>query len=269
MKTGVFMSPINWLFRIVFGLATLVLAVYQATAQHQEIQGAPARVDFTKQIRPWDGFGFNYVETSQTTDYQDWPQDYGGFSLLDEQEKKQIIDLVFGKDGLKVGLMKMFLDPWHQNSPDTTFDHTATTANMREFVRRGLEKTQQRDASLEIVTTLYGPPAWATQQKFLRGRGLDPSMKDELANYMIDWIKFLREEEEYPVKYLSLHNEGEDWKRWPKDGSDGNIGTGHDYNLFWPPQQVIEFLEYLPEKLKEAGLGDVGITPGETTGWFR
>ena len=27
----------------------------------------------------------------------------------------------------------------------------------------------------------------------------------------------------FPVKYLSLHNEGEDWKRWPKDGSDGNI----------------------------------------------
>jgi len=257
------------LLPIILGLAILTITAKPSTAQYKEMKGAPAVVDFSEKIRAWDGFGFNYVETSQTTNYQEWPQDYGGFSLLDEQEKQKIIDLVFGKNGLQPGLVKMFLDPWHQDSPEGEFDHTTTTVNMREFVRRGLEKTQQRDASIEIVTTLYGPPAWATKQKFLRGRDLDPKMKDELADYMIDWIKFLKEEEEFPVKYLSLHNEGEDWKRWPKDGSDGNIGTGHDYNLFWPPQQVVEFLEYLPGELENAGLEDIGVTPGETTGWFR
>ena len=142
------MDILRRLFMIVSGLALMICGIKYANAQYKEMKGAPAVVDFSKKIRAWDGFGFNYAETSQTTDYQEWSQDYGGFSLLDEQEKEKIIDLVFGKNGLKVGLVKMFLDPWHQESPDAAFDHTTTTANMREFVRRGLEKTQQ------------GMPAW-------------------------------------------------------------------------------------------------------------
>ncbi len=44
---------------------------------------------------------------------------------------------------------------------------------------------------------------------------------------------------------------------------------GHDYNMFWPPEQVTEFVKLMPEKLDAAGLADVGITPGETSNWFR
>ncbi|NJO03958.1 MAG: hypothetical protein HC880_21815 [Bacteroidia bacterium] len=85
------------------------------------------RVDFSKKLRDWDGFGFNYVETAQTWDYEKDPQEYGGFSLLDEQEKQKIIDLIFGEDGLKVGLVKMFLDPHHQQALKAPFDHRTTT----------------------------------------------------------------------------------------------------------------------------------------------
>ena len=66
-------------------------------------------------------------------------------------------------------------------------------------------------------------------------------MKDELCNYLIDWAKYLRDDEGFPLKYISLHNEGEDWWRWPEDGSHGNIGEGHDYNMYWPPVLVSEF----------------------------
>jgi hypothetical protein len=76
-----------------------------ATGQIQAIQGIPSEVDFSRPLRQWDGFGFNYVETAHTYDYEAYPQDYGGFSLLDEQEKRQIIDLVFGEEGLKVALI--------------------------------------------------------------------------------------------------------------------------------------------------------------------
>ena len=53
-------------------------------------------IDFSHKMREWDGFSFNYIETAQTLDYATDPQEYGGFSLLDENEKRQIIDLIFG-----------------------------------------------------------------------------------------------------------------------------------------------------------------------------
>ena len=139
-----------------------------------------AEVDFSKKLREWDGFGVNYVEVPQTLNYEKDPHEYGGFSLLDEEERQEIIDLIFGKEGLKPGIVKMFLDPWHQKNPGGDFDHKSTTKWMRYFVREGLKKTFERDDELVVFTTLYGPPPWATKQKFLRGRDLDPDRKYDL-----------------------------------------------------------------------------------------
>jgi hypothetical protein len=150
--------------------------------------------------------------------------------------------LIFGENGLKVGLVKMFYDPFHQTEPGGAFDHEYTTKYMREFVRKGLVKTRDRGADLSIITTLYGPPAYMTLQKKIRGRDIDPAHKDDLANYLVRWVKYLREEEKFPVKYVSLHNEGEDWERWPLDGQDPNIGHGHDYNMYWKPELVCEMM---------------------------
>jgi len=238
-------------------------------AQAEDFTAIRTEVHFDEMIREWDGFGFNYVETAQTMDYDEDPQEYGGFSLLNETQKKEIIDMIFGEDGLKVGLVKMFYDPWHQHEPNGSFDHKRTTENMRYFVREGLKTTRARDADLQIITTLYGPPPWATKQKFLRGRDFDPEMKDELCHYLIDWAKFLRNEEGFPLKYISLHNEGEDWWRWPIDGSHGNIGEGHDYNMYWSPELVVEFIKSMRDKMDEQGLGMVGITNGEPSNWYR
>ncbi len=251
-------------------LFALLLSAGLVSAQEIPVVDAiPAEVDFSVHLQEWDGFGFNYVETSQTLDYEKDPQDYGGFSILDEKQKTEIIEAVFGEEGLKVGLVKMFLDPWHQSSPDAEFDHKTTTANMREFVKLGYAKTKERDADLQIITTLYGPPAWATKQKFLRGRDLDPEMKDELARYMVDWAHFLKVEEGLPVKYISLHNEGEDWQRWPRDGKESYIGTGHDYNLWWPPHQVVDFVNRIPAMIDEYKLADVKVANGECSTWYR
>jgi hypothetical protein len=258
-------SPTYLSLILIFSL----LAVLTAFSQSENFTAIRTEVYFDQPIRDWDGFGFNYVETAQTVDYDSDPQEYGGFSLLDDTERQEIIEMVFGEEGLKVGLVKMFYDPWHQEEPNGPFNHEKSTRYIRMFVREGLKKTRERGADLQIITTLYGPPAWATRQKFLRGRDLDPEMKDELCNYMIDWIRFLRNEEGFPVKYMSLHNEGEDWWRWPADGSHGNIGEGHDYNLYWPPEQVVEFIKMMRDKMDEQGFGMVGITNGEPTNWFR
>lgn len=211
-----------------------------ATAQSLDFTAIRAEVDFGKRLRPWDGFGFNYVETAHTYDYQEFTQEYGGFSLLDEQEKQAIVDLVFGADGLKVGLVKMFLGANHQAGPGQPFDHETTTKQMRYFVREGFRKTRADGRDLAIITTLYGPPGWMTRQKTKRGRDLDPQHRLELANYLVDWARFLREQEGLPVKYVSLHNEGEDWMRWNQKGFTEH--WGHDYNLFWPPEQVTDYV---------------------------
>ncbi|MBP7051549.1 MAG: hypothetical protein KBE65_11085 [Phycisphaerae bacterium] len=249
---------------------TAALAVSaNAFGQALDFTAVRAGVDFSKHVRDWDGFGVNYVEVAQAIDYAKDPQEYGGLSLMTEEQRQQVIDMVFGEDGLKPGLVKMFLDPHHQREPDGPFDHETTTRWMRYFVREGLKRTRARGDDLTIITTLYGPPAWATKQKFMRGRDLDPDRKLDLARYMIDWVRYLRDQEGFPVRYLSLHNEGEDWARWPTDGARGNIGTGHDYNMFWPPEQVVEFIKILRPMLDAAGLRDVGVTPGECTNWYR
>jgi hypothetical protein len=240
---------------------------------------AEATVRFENKLRVWDGFGVNYVESCQTRDYKHSPQEYGGFSTLSQEKREQILDLTFGPEGLKPGLVKMFLDPFHEGmtiqgndnlDPNvidmSRFDHKTTTTWMRYFVAEGLKRTRARGADLQIITTLYGPPPWTTKQRFLRGRDLDPALKEEVAEYMISWVKYLREEERLPVKYVSLHNEGEGWNRWPVDGSNAGLPS-HDYNLWWPSSQVVDFLRFMRPMMDRQGLQDVGLTPGETSNW--
>lgn len=250
-----------------FILITGLLIHLHSFSQALEFTAVSAEVDFSVLLREWDGFGFNYVETAHTSDMEEFRQEYGGFSLLDEKEKQEIIQLVFGEEGLKVGLVKMFLGPLHQLDPEGPYDHRYTTENMRYFVREGLNLSRKNGRDLQIITTLYGPPGFTTKQKVHRGRDLDPEYKDEVAKYMVDWVRFLKNEEKFPVKYLSLHNEGEDWRRWDQQGYTEN--ENHDYNMYWPPGQVMDFVKMMPVELEKAGLGDVAITPGETSNWYR
>ena len=239
---------------------TLILALLAlssaAFSQALDFTAIEAKVDFSNTLQEWDGFGFNYVETAHSYDMKEFNQEYGGFSLLDEKEKQEIIHMVFGEEGLKVGLVKMFLGSQHQSEAGGAFDHEFTTENMRYFVREGLKLTRKSGRDLEIITTLYGPPGYTTKQKVNRGRDLDPKYREAVADYMVDWIRFLKEKEKFPVKYISLHNEGEDWRRWNQEGI--TVDPGHDYNMYWPPEQVIDFVKLMPAKLEAAGVGDVG-----------
>lgn len=256
---------INYRVRLISGILLLLLISGVAYAQYKPFRGIPSGVDFSHKLQDWDGFGFNYVQTSHTFDLKEHPQEYGGFSLLSDAEKDTIVDMVFGDNGLRVGLVKMFLDPLHQQEPDGEFDHLASTEYMLEFVENGLAKTRARGADLSVITSLYGPPGWATIQKYDMGRDLDWDMKEQLAEYMIDWVRFLKKERDIPVKYLSVHNEGDDWMRWPWDRSRKGI---FDYNMFWPHHQINAFLKFMPDMLKEAGLGEVRVTNGEPLNWY-
>jgi hypothetical protein len=189
--------------------------------------------------------------------------------------------MIFGADGLRPSLIKMFLDPFHEGytaadndnqDPNVInmarFDHQTTTAWMRFFAKQGLARTRKRGGGLTIITTLYGPMPWGTKQKFVRGRDLDPAMKFEVAEYMISWVKYLRETEKLPVKYISLHNEGESPNRWdPEAKTSGS--ANHDHNMWWPPEQVVDFLKFMRPMLDKQGLKDVGIADGEPSSWVN
>lgn len=249
-------------------LAGFILQNNTLRAQVYDFTAVNGEIDFSRIIMPWDGFGFNYVEFAQSLDPAKDVQDLGGFTLLSDKQKQEIIELVFGENGLKISVVKMFLDPWHQKEASGPFDHKSTTANMLYFVREGLKKTKAGGRNLSIITTLYGPPPFIRKQKHIRGRDLDTTQKANLIKYMIDWVRYLKKEEGLPVKYLSIHNEGEESVRWHVDGVTPEE-QNHDYNLFWPHQQVNEFLILMPPALAKAGLGDVGITPGEASNWER
>lgn len=235
-------------------------------------------VDFSDHLRGWDGFGVNYVETAQTRDYAAWPQEYGGFSLLSEDERDEILDLIFGEDGLRPAMTKLFLDVWHEPVNDNAdprdlnppaFDHESTTRWMRYFNREGLRRVRAWGGDLTMLTTLYGPPSWATKQDFVLGRDIDPEQYDEVAEYLAAWVKYLREVEGFPIRYVSFHNEGDAYYRWPRDGS--NAGEDRrDYNARWRPETVVHFLRRTPAIFAAHGLGEeVGLTPGETQTWYR
>ena len=120
-------------------VALLVLFSAVAVAQAPTVE-----VDFGSLLQAWDGFGVNYVETPQTRDYKANPQEYGGLSTLSESERQRLFELIWGDDGLRPGVLKMFLDPWHQSAPGGAFDHETTTRWMRLFAREGLKRTRAR-----------------------------------------------------------------------------------------------------------------------------
>lgn len=232
-----------------------------------------ARVDFTRRLQPWDGFGLNYVQTCHTPDPEAEPQDYGGFDTLADADIEHILDLLFGPDGLGVGVLKMFLDPHHADEPapgaPLRCRHDRTTGSMLRFAQGALKRVRAAGGELSILTTLYGPPGWMTRQRAFRGRDLDPARAEALVAYLVDWARHLRIQQELPLRYLSLHNEGECWRRWTDDGHDLPRGSGHDYNLYWPPEQVAAFLPRLRRALDEAGLPDIAVANGETFSWSR
>ena len=99
----------------------------QTNEEQAEKSKVSVKVDFTSTLQDWDGFGINYVEVAQSFDPIRDPQEYGGFSRLTEEERMEILRMIFGEDGLRPNIIKMFLGPHHQKEPGGAFDHESTT----------------------------------------------------------------------------------------------------------------------------------------------
>jgi len=255
---------------LLMGISTS-LCVAQSSSANLEIK-------FEEPLWEWDGFGVNYVQTRHTRDYKVFPQDYGGFKYLSEEDRQTVMDMIFGEDGLRPGIIKVFADPFHEPVNDNDdpfsidmdkFDHTTTTEWILYFCREAEKRVKVWDGELVYLACLYGPPSWMSKQKDFRGRDLDNTQKYELAEYLVSWAKYLRETEGLNVQYISPHNEGEDSRRWAEDGTDDTLFYKHDFNMLWPAHQTIDFLTYADEVLYHNGMLDVKLTNGEMTTWRR
>ncbi len=224
-------------------------------------------IDFNSHTRDWDGFGCNYVEMSHSRDGS--YEDYGSFSELPVSEREKVLDMIFGVDGLGVSLMKIFL-PSHL-LPEPPNDGAVHLEDYRvdeclpqniEFAQEGIKRSKVQGIDLRFITTMYGPPAWGNKQKIIRGKELDPAMRDPLATYLSGCVKYLREKVGIPVEAVSLHNEGEDPNRYP-----GTLGD--DFNMHWTPGQIADMIPRVRGRLDEEGLHGVKVSSGETTTWSR
>ena len=184
---------------------------------------------------------------------------------------------LFGNEGLRPGIIKIFLDPFHQKIHESRpnddllidleeYDHITGTESIRHFCRHALSTVKDWGGNLKIITTILGPPPYMTRQKELSGRDLDPVHRADYARYMVSWVKYLIEQEDFPVKFLSLHSNGEDWSLW---NAQGLISSPKHYNLYWPPEQVTDFLKLVRRLLEGNGMQQVGLTPGETRNWIH
>jgi hypothetical protein len=142
---------------------------------------------------------------------------------------------------------------------------------MRYFVKEGFRLTEKRNENLQVITTLYGPPAYITVQNRLRGRDINPEKVNFLTDYVADWANYLIKEEKIPLKYVSLNNEGESWRRWPEDGGSDELvdKDGHDYNVYMDPDMLVKCINSMRTSLDAYKLKNVGVTNGEPTNWYR
>lgn len=262
----------------------LVSSTLGAVAGLGAASGAPAAagqiaIDFGITIRTWDGFGVNYIEGGHTADPEREYEDYGGFSRLAESRRQEVMDLLYGPLtgdladlGMGLALHKIFLDPHHQAAPDGAFVGPSKSTEMsRYFLLEAAKRLKARGRTLDVLTTYYGVPAWATTTGKFHWRDVAPERYEPLAAYMAKWIVYLRRDllaaefaSTVRVRAAAVTNEGEFPERWNEDGSPK---PATDYNAYWPPAALAKFLPILRAALERHGVGDIKVMPTETAGW--
>ena len=224
-------------------------------------------VDFSRKLRDWDGFGICFTDKAVVD-----PEEY--FPLKEHHQR--FLREIFGQDGLRMGIVKMFIDPFRLNycQQDSDEDRIVEIDEYRfydlplfhvQVALYALEVVRNWGGDLKIILSGLCPPAWMTRQKELSGRDLDPVNRIHYSRYLVAWARFLSVAEEIPVHCLSLHSRGELWQLWDSSGIPQYSNTG--MNLYWSPEMVVDFLKLIRRQLDHNGLEHIGLSPGDTKNW--
>lgn len=226
-----------------------------------------AHVDFSRKLRDWDGFGICFTDKAIVD-----PLEY--FSLNDNHY--QFLKDLFDVNGLRIGIIKMFIDPFHldycQHDSDEDriieigdYHFNDTPSFHSELCHLANNIVKKWGGNLKIMLTSLCPPPWMTKQKELSARDLDPINRIDYGRYIVAWAKFLSIDQKLPITCISLHNKGEMWELWDDTGNLLYSNTG--LSLHWPPEMVVDFLKLVRRQLDRNGMQHIGLTPGETKCW--
>ena len=235
-----------------------------------------AYVDFSRKIREWDGFGVIFANKNcnkQTLEPTLFDCNNG---YISEPYQKKTVELLFGNNGLRVPIIKTFLNcpepkqnnfKSNENDPIDINEYAFNPLDnaTAEFFNSAAAASAQWGGALQMLCTYTNPPGWMTKQKVAGGKDLEPSHRIDYARSMVAGIKYLVQKQ-FPVHFLSIHHHGEDWERWCGGESINSSGL---LSLYWPPEQVVDFLKLLRRMLDKNGLGFIGLTPGEIGNWLR
>ena len=222
------------------------------TPIQQEIVIKPAEVQQTL-----DGFGASGAW---------WAQDVGGW---EDEKRERIVQLLFDREegiGLSVyryniggGNGENIQDPWRRAE---TFEVSRGEYDWSRDANAMWVLKAARDAGVEhFVAFANSPPARMTISGLTTGEkdgktNLPPEMYDEFAQYLVDVVRHLREDEGIPIGWVSPVNE----PQWSWNYENGQEGCHYG------PAEVAAVTKALIKAIQASGL-DIEASVFESGEW--
>lgn len=195
-----------------------------------------------------------------------WPQVIGGW---DDENRNRIVDLLFDREkGIGLSIYRYnigagsginIMDPWRRTESfeiekgkyDWDKDKNAIWV-LRAARNKGVEK---------FVTFTNSPPARMTRTGYVTGgekgeSNLRKDMYEDFAQYLIGIAKYLKEEEEIPIGYISPINE----PQWDWNNNKGQEGC------HYTADECLEVVKILINKIKENNI-EVKVSAIEAGQW--
>lgn len=220
---------------------------------------------------PTDEIIINPAETYQTIEGFGasaawWAQDIGGW---EDEKRNRIVELLFNREtgiGLTIyrytigaGIANNIQDPWRTAE---TFEVSPGVYDWsRDANAVWVMKAAQAQGAGQFVAFVNSPPARMTVSGLTTGEkdgksNLRPEMYDEFAQYMVDIVRHLREDEGIPVGWISPVNEPQwDWSY--KKGQEG---------CHYGPGEVLEVTRALVHAIDANNL-DLKVSVFESGQW--
>ena len=197
-----------------------------------------------------------------------WAQDVGGW---EDEKRNRVVTLLFDQEegiGLSLyryniggGIANNIQDPWR------TAETFEVSPGVYEWTRDAnamwVLKAVKAEGVEHFVAFVNSPPARMTISGFTTGEkdgktNITPEMYDEFAQYMVDVVRHLRDEEEIPIGWISPVNE----PQWDWNYTKGQEGAHYG------PTEVLEVTRALLRAIAADGL-DVKVSVFESGEWKK
>lgn len=195
-----------------------------------------------------------------------WAQDVGGWR---DENRRRIVQLLFDRTGgiglsmyrynIGAGSGHNIADPWRRTE---TFEVGPGQYDWTRDRNAVWVLKAARDAGVgKFIAFANSPPARMTRTGYVSGgphgeSNLREDMYGEFAQYLVDVVRHLREDEDVPIGWISPINE----PQWAWKNANGQEGC------HYTTDELVAFLEVLLQHIYDSGL-DVRISAVEAGEW--